>query len=510
MEKPLKERSDNCVISIIRSEGNCSRSLINQLKKENCNQTKSAEYIAAVIVLFYLSRPKLKGVKLPTQKYVARKLEISPSIIEQMWNLLRGTYRIIECRRSTGTRFIAFKDNAHKRLIHDMANAACGNPGVNFYDATLSGFASNISNWRRLRTSAWTEYQYHPCNDESADNLELEVHLQHRFSAIMESQIKIEEITFAGRYRSVIEMLIGKNGHLKGELVVVRPNILLEDQDPEASIRMLDFFGFKGHELLMSQLADFCSAHSQVIVYYVPKDTFGFSIEDAQRSWQRLIDLQHHYGFNVILHDRYHLSGINNIIFNSLTSTGNTFLYYIAPACLLDIKLAEINVLICPAKQLAVIKKKNPRLHDNASIAMIYALCHLLRSGQLDAIERLVKKNLFARVEVAKKIILQSGLFKEEHVQRPSGWFFYLEPKEGKLPTDIIPLLKKVNQLVVEPIVFWSAPQFEKGIVISISSFVSDSSMAQHLKTLMSDISSNINPTINQITKPTNYEAKSA
>jgi hypothetical protein len=510
MLKPLKKRSEKNAHSVKNNEKNCSDTLIRHLKKELRKQSDTPDIIAAAIASFFLSDKTLPGVKLPTQAFLTFKLSIIAAKLEYVWKLLSHDYQIIESRRGTGTWFTAIKDSEHRRQIEARISATSDNPGANFYDPTLSGPAAEDKHWQKFKNYWSTSYERYSYTDDSLERFELDGYLRGRFSALLNYTFNEDELTFCGRYRTVLDTLIGRNGHLKGDLVVLRPDILLEADDYETGNHMLQFFGFQGRELTLSQLDGFCTTHNQVIVYYVPAFKFGFEVEEAQTSWQRLIDLQLKYGFNVIVHDRYHLSSINTVIFNSLSPARNTFLYYIAPACLLHFELAEINVLICPAKQLATIKKNNPFLHDYVSIRAAYGLTYLLRNGMLESLERSVKRILSSRVEHAKEILLESGLFVEKHLHQPEGWFFYLELKNQKFPSDIIKRLKDLNQMVVEPIVCWSAPQFKKGIVISISSADSDSSMAQHLRSLISDIKTIINPKVNHLTKTNHYETKKA
>ena len=107
-------------------------------------------------------------------------------------------------------------------------------------------------------------------------------------------------------------------------------------------------------------------------------------------------------------------------------------------------------------------------LHPSLS----YGILSLIRDYKFDAIKFNTHPDLHKNKLAARKILIESALFVEQHITcNQQGFEFYLELKTGNYPKNIADSFKKHNIVISYPKHHRRNPHFHIGIFISIGHY---------------------------------------
>jgi hypothetical protein len=400
---------------------------------------------------------------------MATTLAINANMTQQIWFQLTHELNIIETDGSRGSYFISHISAEHLNrvwsfvrasdLVKDCIYANCPH---------LAAMLESIGGWKKSVTYAQSEYKARTSGEENEEVQGLDKEVL-RFARLrLNYSFAANEVYYAGNATEFMKKLFGTGGHLKGEIVVLRPTIEDLNWPEPGNYNHFEWEDFKAYELTIEQLPEFCESHTQVIVYYVPAPKFGYIFEEPAESYTRLIKLHQTCRFNLIVHDQLLLIKFNPLIFNALEDA-NDFLYYIAPLSNLDPDHLNVNMVIGPAREMGRLIKKKGRLGRGVTFGTGYALlCHIQRA-HITKYTPIAYSILESRTKAAQEVLISSGLFVEKHLYNPEAGFFYLELKSAEWPNKINELLEKMGIRIILKIVLWKGPQFKKGIMLSIN-----------------------------------------
>jgi hypothetical protein len=421
--------------------------------KRNLNRTqRTIVNITASIATFFLENRHSMLYEFITQEEMGIALNITSTATQEVWFQLTHELQLIVTDRTNGSYFISSIEPDHLCIIRLYVRGS--DLGDHSYYANCPHYAAMLegkSHWIRTIRYASSVYKVRTSGEENEDVEGLGREVLKFGMARLGCSFTADEVHFTGNAVDYLRKLFGKSGHLKGEIVVLRPNIDGLNWPVAGTFHYFEWEGFKAYELTIEQLPEFCASHTQVIVYYLPAPAFGFTFEDPAVTYTSLIELHKTCSFNLVVHDQFLLIKYNKLLFNALHGANN-FLYYISPLSNLDPDQLNTNMVIGPAREMKSLIKKKGELETSVSYSVGYTLLLLLQRDHIAKYTPIAYSILETKVKVAQEVLIASGLFVEKHILNPEGGFFYLELKTGLWPDKVNERFEKMSFRIIKKI----------------------------------------------------------
>lgn len=449
------------------------------LRKELISDTKSPDRIAAIVALAVITGKIPMGTVLCTQRQLAHELQINLKIIERTWKILKNMYNVIMPDGTHGTRIIDQVNGDHRNLVKSMvANVLdTANYIAKFDEESLYGFTIGKGNFDPPFRLALRDYE----KIESVRR-DLKVIPQLLTKAVdlaaerLHYSFSPDEVYYGDDYQKQLIYICDVVLTGRKEFIVPGPTRTMVSHALQRSKYEASHLYIDPSDVNLEALNNYCDEHEVGLIYLSPAAPYPCSFELSHDILTRLKKLQVKHGFTILLDDRYGTFKISKTLFDDIATGTNSFIIYLGRMSSLNQKIATANIIAGPKLLIGKIKKMFISQSTQLSPALGYALLKLMHNGELVKYESQVQNSLKARVALVKDKLIGSGLFQEDFIYGQQAWFFYLEPVTGfSFPDDVYDKLARERKFIMSREQFSNSPFFDKGLLISISAFETNS-----------------------------------
>lgn len=425
------------------------------------------EGIALLFVEAIFSGILPRGSAFPTQASLADHFKIPHTMVERIWKSLKSYHRVIESRRGYGTMVVrTLPDKKLYRLREELSFKM---------DRQKLAF-----DYESLHQPAYVNSSYDSAFNKMmvySKNLPLiERHTKWKNSFTWHCRNRVNNGTgfsftegeiYYSQDRHMIIYDIMKTLLLSDEVVLLTQPVQQEVKDIVREVkRKFIVIPSDAAGLNLDQIEKECLNGPVGLVYISLTMLYqaGEMITGTQK--YRLALLQEKHGFTIVFDDLQPL--FTNFTENELWSE-NAKIIYIRPISMLTPATYETAILAGNEDTMKKLRGAFKR-RNGVTPELGFALTNFLEYDKLEKYELKEYKAAMLVCTTIKKIFLDSGLWREDKLDLSTGWFFYLEPKQGAFPAGIYKMLIKKNIYVLDPAAYDADPVFSKGIFMSLSS----------------------------------------
>lgn len=450
------------------------------LIKELPNDKKKAVAIADHIANEIKNGTIALHSPVPPYRMMAEYMNLSKSVLQQSFSILKNSYKMIETRRGGGTRVI-YSNNGNKfqRPDHKVNRLLFDHSSIAEVNGDSTSFKAKYND---------TYGQFMKLSDAELD-LKMPLGLIHQAGLLVSKDLGHDFADYQLLCTDNYELMIYNLCRLfltEGKVFVMAHSAInLVERSVRTAGKDIAFLKAESSGLMMDELEALCKIKNPGIVYLSSGAPYPVNWFGDQVKMNRLKALQAEYLFIVLLDNRY--PGLISIseLEPMIKEFDNSSVLYLRPATLLNRKLSEINVIAGPKKMISALKKqyKGPGMLMCPIIA--YTLWELLELGVINKYEKKLFGKIPELMEVARSVFRESGLWKEKFISGNKGWFFYLEPLAGNLPEDIYEQLLAEQIYTINRSNSHHEGNFGKGVLISTAAYLNKFRLAPDLSRLI-------------------------
>jgi len=236
----------------------------------------------------------------------------------------------------------------------------------------------------------------------------------------------------------------------------------------------------------MDSLEKLCEEKKVGIVYLCSRRLYPEKQVMTEDKIHHLMDLQEQYKFVIFEDDEY--AGLFSLakpnLLLDIAEIYNHKIVYIRPLSLLHPDLAGFKIVASSPDTIVKIRGRITKSGEISSPVMGHSLLDVLRANTLLKYENKVQMAMQKKMGEARRILLQSQIWKQERVKNETGWYFYLEPITGQLPDNYFQQLTSANIGVMNPLEFDHGKENNNVVIISVAGYLSNNHLAEDLNTI--------------------------
>lgn len=424
------------------------------------------------------------GSPLPPYRMMAAYMNLPHSVLQESFFYLKNSYQLIETRRGGGTRIIFPKhgyefQEKFKRPDYDKERLLFDYGSMVELDRDSSSFKAKFAE------------VYTRCAKMSEAELSLKMPagLLYQIGLLVRNDLgrdfRNDQLLYSDDYELMIYNLCRLFLKKEKVFVMAYSAVNMVERAVITAGKSVAFIKADSSGMLMDELVKLCKSKSPGIVYLSSGAPYPVNWLSDPVKIKQLKDLHNQYHFILLLDNRY--TGLMNIpeLEMVIKEFNTSFVVYLRPVSLLHRKLNEVNVIAGPKKIISALKKQYVGISRFICPIIAYALWELLELGVVYTYEEKLFGKMLEVIEVAKQVIDQSGLWKEEFIADNKGCFFYLEPKKGTLPDDIYNELVKEQIYTIHQYHNAAESTFGKGVLFSIAAYLNKLRLVPDLSRLI-------------------------
>jgi len=232
-----------------------------------------------------------------------------------------------------------------------------------------------------------------------------------------------------------------------------------------------------------------CETSSVGIFYLSSRISFPSGTSLNIQQIEQLLRLQEQYKFIIVEDDRYASIYPNTPnVFMGHIYQRKVAVIYLRPLTHVNEFLNTINIIAGPKKLICRLKSVMKDSNDKPRLVVLKALSDLVLSTSVSSYEKRINRAVKKINILTQQVLEESGLWKQEDINVKGGWYFFLRPKNGRLPTDFYQELASRHIYVIDPKQFDFPAYTEPGLIISIAGYLHDSSLRHDLEVLNSHL----------------------
>lgn len=157
-----------------------------------------------------------------------------------------------------------------------------------------------------------------------------------------------------------------------------------------------------------------------------------------------LLELEKKFKFIIIEDDQYagfYEDNLHLLMNKARSKKAN--IIYIRPVSRMHPDVADIHIVAAPARLIGLLNEMFQNVGKIMNSRLSYILSELFHKKIFSQYESRILSAMESTMVRARRLLLDSGLWKSEGLTGENGWFFYLELSRGHLSADIINVLQK-------------------------------------------------------------------
>jgi DNA-binding transcriptional MocR family regulator len=445
---------------------------INQtLKKQSKNNEVYTDFhLAAVVAKAVLMNRNLLGTKISSQRLFSDKTGIPEALLKSVWKILKFQYKIIETTTRKGTYILSDLTENHIKLINNLMEKAI-HPTQRVLMDKLNIPKAGRSYQLRIN-GIWKKYDLLTSLEQNRRVIEeLRTNLATLIGNKVNHTYNANEIFYFDDYEVLLISCIETFSRPKTGVVFLTPVAKIVNNAVQAANRKGILIQKPSHKAMMDELEQLCKGDRKIGIVYIGVNISSmlFSTDEVQ-GCKRLHELQKIYQFKILLDDRY--AGIFKFAaLKEIVAGGDkNSVLSIHRVCAQEWFMKVNAVAGCSSD----IQKIEKRFKDKMVLvepSLGHVLSILLQECLAENLDINFHQPMAQIVDAAKKSMLQSQLFVNEHILNQEGYIFRLQLAEGDFTKNIYNKLKTAGIHIVEEAVFSSGKHLTNVITISLADY---------------------------------------
>lgn len=435
---------------------------------------RTRKYTIAKAITAAIRNNKLQaGSLMPTIRRVAAHLNMSKSVVEGVWALLKKD-ALIHARVGHGTYISAKPDKATGKHENETAKALFVGRAIYFNKGALPIDNSIMQDLHRELIKGYTTGVM---TDSMKNMPEILTGIGGEYTRVLNLALstayKTHELYYSQSYEQMINQICQ---------VLVRPHKIVVMADT-ASLAMRNTVAEAGFEvrlvrtdqdgMIMECLEEILITGRVQIVYIRSRSLLPFKQFLSNDRMLTLLGFEQKYGFYIIEDDRYGCFYRNQT--HLLMEKGykkKTRIIYISSLSCMHPELNEVNLVVARAKISGAIIKHFKHAGHILRVNMICSINRLLENKIILKSENKFGRQLRKVMMVARGLLVKSDLWDYLVLDAYEGWFFYLRLKHGYFPEQVHALLANERIFVMNCAEYEHGCTKENSIVISMADYL--------------------------------------
>lgn len=456
---------------------------------QNPASGRNRKHIIANAIVASIRNNKLPaGSLMPTIREVATYLNVSKSVIEGVWAILRN-YELIHTHVGLGTYVVEKPHKVTEKPTKEIRNSLSVGRKIYFNKISL------------------------PIQNGIMHDLHRELMRGYTCGVMIDTMKNIQEIlqVIGGKYAEVFNMALC-TAYKPSELyysqnyeqminqicqVLIRPHryVVMADTTSLAMQQAIMEAGFDvkliktdQDGILIESLEEILKTGRVRMLYLRSRSLLPFKQFLSDSRILRLLDLEREYKFFIIEDDRYGCFYRSQPhLLMEMGYKKNARIIYISSLSCMHPELNEVNLVAAKAKISRVIIEHFQRAGHMLRLNMICSINRLLENKIITKSEHKFKRDLGKMMTLARGLLVKSDLWDHMVLDAYEGWFFYLRLKRGYFPQHICTLLAD-EQIFVECAAYKPGYNKINSIVISMAGYLDPMHLNEDINRLNSVI----------------------
>lgn len=423
------------------------RKILNLQFDEGSSNKIIARAIAQAIATAIKNNNVSLGSPLPTTRQVAGYLKplVKKATVDVAWSILKNEFKLIVTQSGGGTYVVS--------ALQEIAKEPASLTGQEAHPRTAHFDSEFILTTDRtvtgLNKAMNKEYVHCPTMPGSYRignkvTPQLVNALLNVVNNSLCSSYKYDEVYYAQDQKQLIH-------HICNVVMSSRKFFVMADT---ASLEVRNAVRMAGYKIkivktdssgiLMDSLEEIVSERNVGIVYIRSRSVMPVRQILYQERIDGLLALQKELKFTIIDDDPYAGFFEDNLhILMDKARNRKINIIYIRPVSRMHHDFADIHIVVAWEKLISRLNQLFQNVGKIMSTRGSHMLNELLRKRIFFQYESRILHAMGDTVIKARRLLLDSGLWKSEGLSGENGWFFYLELRRGHLPPEITSILEK-------------------------------------------------------------------
>ena len=465
-----------------------------QLDK-SCSNQVIARVIAQAIAEAIRNNSLPLGSALPTTREIAEHLmpTVNKATVDVAWSILKNELKLIVTQYGHGTHVVS----TFREITNDPASSAdlvTHSRSAHFNSEFILPTDRTI---KGLITAMHKEIIKYPVPNDYKIGNKIAPHLVNALLKVVNNSLcstyKYDELYYAQDLQQLIHHICNVAMSSRKIFVMTDTVSLLVRAAVMGAGYKIKIVKTDSSGILMGSLEEIVSWRNVGIVCVCSRTVMpGRHILSPERM-DRLLELQKEFKFHIIDYDQYAGFFEDNLhILMDKARHRKANVIYIRPVSRMHQDFADVHIVVARAKLIGLLTEKFQNVGKIMDSRLSHMLGELFRKKMFPKYESRIRSKMGATIIKARKLLVDSGLWKREGLSCENGWFFYLELSHGQLPADIISMLKKEHIYMMDTSDF-DSNYVQKIIVLSTAAYLD----GDHLEDDINRLNETINRVIN-------------